>query len=313
MLNYNLIYNPIFITCFFITFILLLLLIYFFYYNYTQTLNFEIQNIQPKTPKVITYYNHSLIDKYPVNNNKFPEFKNATSYKVELNPGDSLFIPAGWWHWVFSEDNCIAFSHIIHNFDEDAITEKQSHNYKKKTIKYYNYNNRNSIDFIKHSTDSMPLAYNNPTINKLTNFFLEQTLDKANIMVSKTNTIHSVNKSGNTTMLIINGKYEYFNILNNSPNYYCYIGMMPLDKEKFKYFINNDWNIFANTNNNKNDIYLWHSKKNIDTGLHYDITDNLLTLHSGKKTIMLFPPSEKKYLYNKLLNNINNFGRFIQH
>ena len=62
--------------------------------------------------------------------------------------------------------------------------------------------------------------------------------------------------------------------------------------------------------NTENDIYLWHSKKSIDTGLHYDITDNLLTLHSGKKTILLFSPSETKYLYNELMKNTNNYAHF---
>ena len=334
--NFNLIYNPTIIAILSIIIILVVLVIYYLYYyqyynynyNDNELINFEITPVTPTRPTHVTYYNHSLIDKYPPNNDKFPEFKKAKSYKVELNPGSSLFIPAGWWHWVFSEGNCIAFSHIIHNFDEDNIKEKQTHDYKAKSVKYYNNITRSNgnenviIDFTKHSNESIPLVYNDSNINIITESFLQEKLDKINLLLSKTSTIVTVNKPNNTTLKIINGQYKYFTIVNNSPDFYGYIGMNPLNKEDFSKFINTEWEALANNPNEKtkektkekikkkNDIYLWHSKKKIDTGLHYDITDNLLTLHSGKKTVMLFPPSESKYLYNELLNNTGNYGVF---
>ena len=33
----------------------------------------------------------------------FPKFYEANKTEITLEPGDSLFIPAGWFHWVFSE------------------------------------------------------------------------------------------------------------------------------------------------------------------------------------------------------------------
>ena len=44
---------------------------------------------------------------------------------------------------------------------------------------------------------------------------------------------------------------------------------------------------------------MWCSNKKIDTGIHYDITHNLLHVITGKKTVYLYPPSEKKNLYIK--------------
>ena len=305
MLNYNLIYNN-YIIIGIVLIIIIALLIYYYKIIYTN-INFEINSVIPTVPKIVTYYNHSLINKYPVNNYEFPEFKKAKSYTVELKSGNSIFIPAGWWHWVFSKENCIAFSHIIHNFHENTVKEKQNLDYKEKNIKFYNHNNYKYIDFIKHSNDSIPFIYNDSNINKITETFLENTLNKINLLASKTKTIVTADKLNNTTITIINGNYKYFNILNSSA-YYSYIGMSPLDKTDFTKFINNRWESSAKTA--KNDIYLWHSKKNIDTGLHYDITDNLLTLHSGIKQILLFPPSETKYLYNDQLNNIQNYGIF---
>jgi hypothetical protein len=309
--NYDLIYNPVFIWSFIVSLLVFICIFSILYYKYVYntTINFEILPVTPKKPIIVTYYNHSLIDKYPVNTYKFPEFKHASQHKVKLSAGDSIFIPAGWWHWVFSEGDCIAFSHIIHNYNENIIKEKQSHNYKDKTIKYY-INNANNIDFAKYSDESTPLVYNSNNLNFLTESVLENSVDKTNLLVSKTNTIVTSNKPENTTITLINGTFKDFLILNKSNKYYSYIGMSPLDKNTFNKYINNEWTNFANSKNSKNDIYLWYSKKKIDTGLHYDITDNLLTLHSGKKTILLFPPSETKYLYNELLNNIKNYGYF---
>lgn len=42
---------------------------------------------------------------------QFPEFKNSRPYKVALEPGDILFIPAGWWHEVSSLDQCISYNY----------------------------------------------------------------------------------------------------------------------------------------------------------------------------------------------------------
>ena len=42
---------------------------------------------------------------------------------------------------------------------------------------------------------------------------------------------------------------------------------------------------------------IWISSNKHDTGLHYDDEDGVLTVISGEKDIILFPPSDSKYLY----------------
>jgi ribosomal protein L16 Arg81 hydroxylase len=47
-------------------------------------------------------FNCSLVDTGLPNHKKFPLFHMATPFFVELQPGDMLFIPALWWHYVES-------------------------------------------------------------------------------------------------------------------------------------------------------------------------------------------------------------------
>lgn len=46
--------------------------------------------------------------------NKFPLFKNAEALKITLKPGETLFIPAGWWHitYVHNFNLTLAISHV---------------------------------------------------------------------------------------------------------------------------------------------------------------------------------------------------------
>jgi hypothetical protein len=41
---------------------------------------------------------------------RYPLFKNVTRMELELQPGDVLFIPVGWWHHVRSQDISISVS-----------------------------------------------------------------------------------------------------------------------------------------------------------------------------------------------------------
>jgi hypothetical protein len=59
---------------------------------------------------------------------------------------------------------------------------------------------------------------------------------------------------------------------------------------------------------------VWISSNKHDTGLHYDDEDGVLTVINGEKEIILFPPSDSKYLYPyekeynwKNTNNAENF------
>lgn len=57
----------------------------------------------------------SVFSEVDINNydeTKHPKFKNVEIYSVVLNPGDVVFIPKGWWHYVKSLDVSIS----VNNF-----------------------------------------------------------------------------------------------------------------------------------------------------------------------------------------------------
>jgi lysine-specific demethylase 8 len=50
------------------------------------------------------------VDRY--NAERHPLFKKAKEHRIVLQPGDMLFIPRGWWHYVRSLDKSISVSNI---------------------------------------------------------------------------------------------------------------------------------------------------------------------------------------------------------
>ena len=54
--------------------------------------------------------NHAQVDPLKPDYNRFPDFKNAQPYIVELSAGETLFLPSFWWHHLKNEEESIAVS-----------------------------------------------------------------------------------------------------------------------------------------------------------------------------------------------------------
>jgi hypothetical protein len=50
---------------------------------------------------------------------KYPKLKNVTPYEVELQAGETLFIPSHWWHYTNANEPCVLITH----FWDAAISE----------------------------------------------------------------------------------------------------------------------------------------------------------------------------------------------
>ncbi|TNV77256.1 hypothetical protein FGO68_gene12138 [Halteria grandinella] len=73
--------------------------------------------------------NYSPVDFVRPDYQKYPLFKNAMVYHIQLLPGDCLFLPAVWWHQVESSPGeCIAVSYWYksNNEIENVVLEGQT-------------------------------------------------------------------------------------------------------------------------------------------------------------------------------------------
>ena len=222
--------------------------------------------------------NHSIINDFIINYKEFLLSKKYKTLKIELIAGQYLFIPNYWTHWIFTEPNSISISYHIEKMDINyndienklfnSIIQKKPFIGKcnKYQINYDDYleNNRNNIFCYLRSDKEESSPVNKPyvTSNK---YFYNDNLD---------------------------------NITNNFKDKYKYISYFihPDDKNN-KYDIPNFNNILNSIKfNSKNTIWINFDKK-VDSGNHYDCTDNFIYLLTGKKTIYLSPPGFNKYLY----------------
>lgn len=73
--------------------------------------------------------------------------------------------------------------------------------------------------------------------------------------------------------------------------YFFYNSNEKLHKEFKKYI-----NVPDFVKNNDYQYNIWYATGNHETGLHYDDNDNLLSVIKGTKNIILYPPSDSKYL-----------------
>ena len=61
----------------------------------------------------------SQVDLDNVDRAKFPQFENVTVIDVTIGPGDLLFLPVGWWHYVRGLDISITMTFTNFVFDND--------------------------------------------------------------------------------------------------------------------------------------------------------------------------------------------------
>ncbi|MBN8490121.1 MAG: cupin-like domain-containing protein [Burkholderiales bacterium] len=64
-----------------------------------------------QTPKLYNYYDvYSPVDPERPDLHRYPDFAEATVLDVVVEPGETMFLPLGWWHQVTSLDLSLSFS-----------------------------------------------------------------------------------------------------------------------------------------------------------------------------------------------------------
>lgn len=62
---------------------------------------------------------YSAVNLDKIDYERFPLFRNVTVIDVEIGPGDLLFLPVGWWHYVRGLDTSITMTFTNFVFDND--------------------------------------------------------------------------------------------------------------------------------------------------------------------------------------------------
>lgn len=234
--------------------ILIFVIILILYYNYTLSFN-----LKRHLTDSYNYAHFSKINKY----NYFLNINyllNADNYYVELNEGESLYIPGKMWHWIITDNNSFSINFwfdiknpIIHNNYKinPVMTKQESMNVYKEFINIIKTNEMEIWD--SHKDDIINIDYDK--------------LIKGN------------NK--NKTFITLDG----YNLKRNNEIKRKLLGKIKKPK------------ILSDINKNSfYDVNLWYTNDYHDTGLHYDDYDGILHLIKGKKRVYLYPYEYTKYL-----------------
>jgi Cupin-like domain len=216
-----------------------------------------------------------LYEEYP-DTKLYPKYYEAKKYEVILEEGEMLHIPAGWFHWVFSEKTGKEGLNIAVNYWYKADWDFGhfcTHNFFK-----FKYNQ--NIEYMKllFDTKHYLLLTKSPT-----RYFPEQRIRH-----------HFPHIPCTDLFMTFKEFYE-------DPSDDLYISSLN-DPRLIHY--SPPWC------NNSNLSYggsgrWWINKGNVTTGLHYDSSDNWLYQLSGTKRIVLFSPNDHEKLY--LINHYNHF------
>ena len=218
---------------------------------------------------------------------------------MTLNPGDIIFIPYGWWHFVTSStvDPDTNMNIAISNWTkvqkcdcnisfnpDDYKTHCPSYKYQaSKLSKLVPIHTKLSMPFIMHSQlhDNFKLDYD--TIKK-------NIPESIPIMHSKTDFFTSMHLSYFHQQECYKQLFTFDDFYNMGMcGEHVYLAQFPLRDTSL--------NIPSFIDNNHHDKFLWINFGQVTSNLHYDTEDNLLMQVQGTKNITLFPPSERHMLY----------------
>lgn len=203
---------------------------------------------------------------------QFPRFYEAKRIEIILEPGDMLYLPAGWYHWAFSEE-------------PDPVTGLNV------AINYWYETNWSLTDL-----DREPPIKTTHNIHKTIDYFnFLKTLGDKKLSCSTSDTgcftLPSVRWIQNDTVKC----FDYFLTWNEfydkrHSNEHWYLWGMNDNRLR-----NYDPSIKSNLNLEFSSW--WVNFGNVNTALHYDSQDNLLCQIAGRKRLILFPHSEWSNLY----------------
>jgi hypothetical protein len=235
----------------------------------------------------------SIIDTYPPNVNKFPNFYKCKEYLYILYPGDMLYIPKNWFHWVFS------YPDITTKFNQNIAISFPITKFGNKLCNEF----KNEVPFVSKLNDNEYPNISYEILKKFNNPY------EYKFFKSKKNVLTPCIKPGFNNKIIVDevASFKKLEHLLKKNDYNIYVGQNGNIMDK-----NNSLNINPNKKmldgfpESKFGCFLWFgsilSKDNyIDSGLHYDYSHNCLIQIKGIKIVRLYHPNDYDNLYIKPL------------
>ena len=199
---------------------------------------------------------------------KYPLYYLTKPFVFELFPGDCLYIPYGWWHWIFSKGETMALNQWFNsNINIDV-------NKRRKPYKFKN------INYVPELWDTELLK------EKLTNDGYGGGSDYPNLCsFIKPNRVYP--EENNVYQTYSNFK----SFLDYGEDIKPYLGFLLEDfiPEEYKNQLVDPGNIEK--------CNFWYYSNGANSGLHFDNYENYLCQMKGSKKVYLFPPSSSWCLY----------------
>ena len=210
--------------------------------------------------KVVEFFNErrfSQIEEEFPDKNIFPLYYTANKTEVVINPGDGLFIPSGWFHFVFSSGD---INEAV-NFWYQAPDELKE-----------GERNKDAPIVFKHDLKELNLD--------------ESTTVEVSVSTSNIVGTNSITSRCKDKLTQVNKTIKEF---YEEHNPYSYV----VQSRDFKHL--DEYRIRKTDDFKMSSV--WLNFGNVYTHLHYDLDDNYLCQIKGTKRILLFPPEDRHLLY----------------
>jgi hypothetical protein len=254
-------------------------------------------------PEDVAIVNHvSEIPAFPPDAEAYPLFPKAVFATVDLHPGDMLYIPTRWWHWVTSFERNLALS-LWHGADRRGASSAPD------------TGNLGTVDvivdpslFATYFPKKHPVVVRSgdarewPAFRKWTDeYLLDASGDrKHNVEISADRHLRFTQGSHKTRVEALTLR-EFLEQTTASKEYH-YLAQ----NDTIPQLLPTDWSIpafwkacFADDAFRAPFWYCFGGKEGVVSPLHFDYYENLLVQIAGSKRVLLFAPSQSPYLYRK--------------
>lgn len=223
-----------------------------------------------------------ILDEFP-DKEKFPFYYRARKHEFTINEGEMLLIPAGWFHFVFSEDaNIDSGLNFAMNFWYDPENNWRD----------------------GHISGILPRVEKHE-LSHLTPRDIFKSDEKMHCVYSKLNGLFPSNRTFSQFPRMCHGECMTFDEFYETKNPRYYIIQQETDAIK-KYAPKYPTKLFK--------YAAWVNFGNVRSLIHYDEQDNWLCQIQGKRRVILFPPEDRIYLYmfnDMPMDKCNSVGRLV--